>query len=68
LDQQPLNELKQVFETADLVKFAKFIPQPDVNNLMMLNAFLVVEQTKIEEQKPAEAPIDDREGEEVILK
>ena len=68
LDQQPLNELKQVFKTADLVKFAKFIPQPDVNNLMMLNAFLVVEQTKLEARKQAEAPIDDREGEEVILK
>ena len=67
-EQQPYNELKQLFETADLVKFAKYTPQPDVNNLMMLNATLIVEQTKLEERKPAEEPIDDREGEEVIVK
>ncbi|MBN2572272.1 MAG: hypothetical protein JXA68_09100, partial [Ignavibacteriales bacterium] len=36
---------------ADLVKFAKFKPMPNVNNEMMIQAYSIVEQTKKEEMQ-----------------
>lgn len=38
--------LKQVLSTADLVKFAKYKPYPDENDLSMMNAYFVVNQTR----------------------
>jgi hypothetical protein len=46
--------LKQVLELADWVKFAKFIPLPDDNEISIMNAYLFVNQTKIEELKLSE--------------
>ncbi len=46
--------LKHVLELADLVKFAKYVPLPNDNEMSILNAYLFVNQTKIEElQNPA---------------
>lgn len=41
--------LKQIMELADFVKFAKWNPLPDENDLSMMNAYLFVNQTKIVE-------------------
>lgn len=46
--------LKQILQLADLVKFAKWNPTPDDNELSLLNAYLFVNQTKVEEVKPLE--------------
>lgn len=41
--------LEQVLRVADLVKFAKYKPFPDENDLSLVNAYLFVNQTKREE-------------------
>ena len=40
------DNLKQTLSTADLVKFAKYKPYPDENDLSMVNAYFFVNQTK----------------------
>lgn len=44
--------LRQILTLADLVKFAKWNPSPSDNELSMMNAYLFVNQTKVEEVKP----------------
>lgn len=44
--------LQQILKLADLVKFAKFDPAPDENELSLMNAYLFVNQTKMEDVKP----------------
>ncbi len=46
--------LKQILQIADLVKFAKWNPTPDENETSLINAYLFVNQTKVEELKPLE--------------
>jgi len=41
--------LKQILQLGDFVKFAKYQPIPDENELSMMNAYLFVNQTKKEE-------------------
>ena len=43
------DNLKQILILADFVKFAKYISLPDENELSMMNAYLFVNNTKIEE-------------------
>jgi len=43
------NNLEQVLHLSDLVKFAKFKPLPDENDLSLVNSYLFVNQTKVEE-------------------
>lgn len=43
------DNLEQILRLADLVKFAKYIPLTNEDDLSMVNAFLFVNQTKIEE-------------------
>ena len=44
--------LRQILTLADLVKFAKWNPSPSDNELSLMNAYLFVNQTKIEETVP----------------
>ena len=44
--------LQQILKLADLVKFAKWSPIPQENELSLNNAYLFVNETKIEEEKP----------------
>ena len=44
--------LKQILTTADLVKFAKYKPYPDENDMSMVNAYLFVNQTKEDDPLP----------------
>lgn len=46
--------LAQVLKLADLVKFAKYTPFADENDLSLVNSFLFVNQTKIEERTATE--------------
>ncbi|MDR0824880.1 MAG: hypothetical protein LBN74_07265 [Prevotella sp.] len=46
--------LEQILKLADLVKFAKYTPFADENDLSLMNAFLFVNQTKIEERPSLE--------------
>lgn len=50
-----ISELKELFETADLVKFAKLIPHMDENDSNLINAIDFINRTKVEpelEKKP----------------
>lgn len=53
-DKEAYEKLKQILELADLVKFAKFKPLPDENDLSMINALFFVNQTKKEPVKSLE--------------
>lgn len=54
--------LKQILTTADLVKFAKYKPYPDENDLSMVNAYFFVNQTK--ESDPLPDPNQKETGED----
>ncbi len=69
IDEKSLEELSQIMKLSDLVKFAKYFPLPDDNNLSLINAYFFINQTKKEEiKKPEEPSVDDREGDEVEVK
>ncbi len=53
--------LKQILSLSDLVKFAKMIPIENENELSLMNAYLFVNQTKIEEVKPTEEQTDNEQ-------
>lgn len=68
-DDKLLPKMKQILETADLAKFAKYEPLPDENDLSLISAFFFVNQTKIEDLKsPEEAAKEsiEREKEETV--
>lgn len=54
-DKLVLKSLQQILQLADLVKFAKWDASPDEHELSLTNAYLFVNQTKIEDVKPLEA-------------
>lgn len=71
LDEKNYNSLKQILNLADMVKFAKFIPLPDENNMVLVDAYFFVNETKKEAVKPAgktEQTEKDEGVEEVALK
>ena len=51
------DKLEQVLKLADYVKFAKFRPLPDENDLSLMNAYFFVNQTK-----PVELPKNNNDG------
>jgi len=53
-----LDQLQHILSLADLVKFAKYNPLPDDNNLTLTNAYFFVNQTKREEIKTSEKAPD----------
>lgn len=55
--------LSQILKLADLVKFAKYQPLPDDDNLSLVNAYFFVNDTKKEEQKKAEDQGSGKNGE-----
>ncbi len=60
-----LDQLQHILSLSDLVKFAKYTPLPDDNNLTLMNAYFFVNQTKKEEVKAPEKPIVETNTEEV---
>ena len=53
-DQQSLDELRQLFTTADLVKFAKYSTMINENDANLVNAIDFINQTKLENQPTEE--------------
>ena len=53
-DQTMISELKDLFETADLVKFAKYSTLMGENDLNLVNAINFIDQTKLEGQPTEE--------------
>lgn len=53
-DNASFMNLQQILHVADLVKFAKFNPLPDEHELSLKNAYLFINQTKIETEVPLE--------------
>ena len=64
-DQKSLDELRQLFTTADLVKFAKYSTRINENDMNLVNAIELINQTKretpvVEEEKPQISEADQR--------
>ena len=72
LNDKLFGNLSQILSLADLVKFAKYKPLPDDNNLTLVDAYFFVNGTKVEEvKKPTEIEEEkeeDKNGEEIELK
>lgn len=66
VDDKTLDQLQHILSLADLVKFAKYSPLPDDNNLALMNAYFFVNQTKKEEVKTPEKPKDGPDEEVVV--
>ena len=54
-DEESIRELKELFLTSDLVKFAKFKPLINENDMNLINAIDFVNETKIELTGPEES-------------
>ena len=65
VDDKSLDQLQHILSLADLVKFAKYTPLPDDNNLALMNAYFFVNQTKKEEVKAPEKPFSEPNVEEI---
>lgn len=64
-DQQSIAELKSLFETADLVKFAKHAPLMNENDMNLVNAVDFINETKEEEdpnakKEPTEIRVEEK--------
>ncbi len=64
-DKSSIDELKILFETADLVKFAKHAPLMNENDMNLVNAIDFINQTKIEEdpnakKEPTEIKVEEK--------
>lgn len=68
LSESIFENLKRLLKNADLVKFAKFEPLPDDNNLAIVDAYFFVNQTKLEPKPETKTNTNLEEGKEVILK
>lgn len=66
IDGNSLNEIQHILSLADLVKFAKYTPLPDDNNLALMNAYFFVNQTKKEDVKVSEKPAIEPQGQEEV--
>lgn len=69
LKEKTFENLSRILKLADLVKFAKYTPLPDDNNMTLVDAYFFINDTKeeVKEAKPPEAAKDD-EGEDVEIK
>lgn len=56
LSDKNFTNLSQILQLADLVKFAKYSPLPDDDNLSLVNAYFFVNETKEEEPKKVDKP------------
>ncbi len=54
IGEKSFTNLGQILSLADLVKFAKYTPLPDDNNLTLVNSYFFVNETKKEEVKKPE--------------
>lgn len=62
INEKCFNNLSQLMQLADLVKFAKYKPLPDDDNLTLVNAYFFVNDTKKEVQKLPEEKHKEKEN------
>ncbi len=62
-DKEWIGELRELFQMSDLVKFAKYKPLINENDMNLINAIDFINKTKIEVQTPAEPVVQ-----EVVVK
>ena len=58
LNDKNFANLSQILQLADLVKFAKYQPLPDDDNLALVNAYFFINETKKEDPKKVEKSED----------
>jgi hypothetical protein len=68
VDEKSFENLRKILTNADLVKFAKYEPLPDDNNMVLVDTYFFINQTKLVEVIEEEKPVDDREGTDVNIK
>jgi len=68
VNKEPISKLEKTLKMADLVKFAKFNPLPDENDMSLKNAIAFIKETapKIEEKKEKTEKEDDIIVKEII--
>lgn len=71
-DEKAMDELRQLFLTADLVKFAKYYTQLNENDMNLVNAVEFINQTKVEVDpaelnKPEELTVEEKRSKAVKL-
>jgi hypothetical protein len=64
-DEQSVAELKELFTTADLVKFAKHAPLMNENDMNLVNAMDFIQRTKVEpdpnaKPQPTEITVEEK--------
>ena len=57
-DKESLGELREILETADLVKFAKFNPPMNENDRNLLNAIDFINETKLADSEVVQQPTE----------
>ncbi len=68
INQKTFDNLEKFLKNADLVKFAKYSPLPDENNIALVDAYFFVNETKIMVNKAQQEESNDEESEEVDFK
>jgi len=68
VDDKSFESLKHILTHADLVKFAKYEPLPDDNNMALVDSYFFINQTKLVEIAEEPKPSEDREGTDVNFK
>ena len=67
-DDEAIKELRELFETADLVKFAKYSTLINENDQNLVNAIEYINQTKVEEEvkaQPEEIVVEEQHSKEM---
>jgi CHASE3 domain sensor protein len=67
-DDEAIKELRELFETADLVKFAKYSTLINENDQNLVNAIEYINQTKVEEEvkaQPEEIEVEEQHSKEM---
>jgi hypothetical protein len=67
IDNKSYDDLREILELADYVKFAKLTPLPDENHKVLSNAYLFVKETKVEVAAETPPPVDKEVKENVIV-
>jgi hypothetical protein len=60
---ETLENLSTILKTADLVKFAKYQTMPDEDNIILVNAYFFINDTKAENKPDASGNIKEENGE-----
>jgi hypothetical protein len=58
-DKEWIGELRELFQMSNLVKFAKFKPLINENDMNLINAIDFINKTKVEEAAPAEPQVQE---------